>query len=207
MAVMAKWGPMQWEVSSKRIAALNGISAAVELDTENSDDKAGSPATKTKALMLQTFNFDFTLSTLVGCDVRGEYEQWTELIGAKHPFYLSGRRFGPEHLMLTSVAMNDAVLDDFGRIVMATISIVLTEYAPEASGKKSGSKRKGGTSTTEDTATGVGSRLSAVDVAPDATTKEAKKADVVPSTDLAAAMEAAKNDSAYSFKNTHRYAK
>ena len=27
---------------------LNGVSSSVELDTENSDDKAGSPATKTK---------------------------------------------------------------------------------------------------------------------------------------------------------------
>ena len=47
MAIMAKWGGKTWEVSSRKIAALNGISAGVELDTENSDDKAGSPATKT----------------------------------------------------------------------------------------------------------------------------------------------------------------
>ena len=48
MAIMAKWGGKTWEVSSRKIAALNGISAGVELDTENNDDKAGSPATKTK---------------------------------------------------------------------------------------------------------------------------------------------------------------
>ena len=40
MAIMAKWGGKTWEVSSRKIAALNGISAGVELDTENSDDKA-----------------------------------------------------------------------------------------------------------------------------------------------------------------------
>ena len=44
MAVMASWNGKTWGVSSQRIAALNGISHSVELDTENSDDKAGSPA-------------------------------------------------------------------------------------------------------------------------------------------------------------------
>lgn len=43
MAVMASWNGKTWGVSSQRIAALNGVSSSVELDTENSDDKAGSP--------------------------------------------------------------------------------------------------------------------------------------------------------------------
>lgn len=56
MAVMASWNGKTWGVSSQRIAALNGVSSSVELDTENSDDKAGSPATKTKALKLQSMS-------------------------------------------------------------------------------------------------------------------------------------------------------
>ena len=62
MAVMASWNGKTWGVSSQRIAALNGISHSVELDTENSDDKAGSPATRTKALKLQSMSFDFDLA-------------------------------------------------------------------------------------------------------------------------------------------------
>ena len=37
MAVMASWNGKTWGVSSQRIAALNGVSSSVELDTENSD--------------------------------------------------------------------------------------------------------------------------------------------------------------------------
>ena len=66
MAVMASWNGKTWGVSSQRIAALNGVSSSVELDTENSDDKAGSPATKTKALKLQSMSFDFDLASAVG---------------------------------------------------------------------------------------------------------------------------------------------
>lgn len=65
MSVMASWNGKTWGVSPERIAALNGVSASVELDTENSDDKAGSPATKTKALKLQSMSFDFDLGVAV----------------------------------------------------------------------------------------------------------------------------------------------
>ncbi len=136
MAVMASWNGKTWGVSSQRIAALNGISYSVELDTENSDDKAGSPATKTKALKLQSMSFDFDLAAAVGCDVRSEYESWTALVGQYAPFYLAGRRFGPANLQLTGVSLSDTTLDNFGRILKGKITIKLTEYAEEASSKK-----------------------------------------------------------------------
>lgn len=136
MAVMASWNGKTWGVSSQRIAALNGISHSVELDTENSDDKAGSPATKTKALKLQSMSFDFDLAAAVGCDVRSEYESWTALVGQYAPFYLAGRRFGPANLQLTGVSLSDTKLDNLGRILTGKITIKLTEYAEEASSKK-----------------------------------------------------------------------
>ena len=136
MAVMASWNGKTWGVSSQRIAALNGISHSVELDTENSDDKAGSPATKTKALKLQSMSFDFDLAAAVGCDVRSEYESWS-------PFYLAGRRFGPANLQLTGVSLSDTKLDNLGRILTGKITIKLTEYAEEASSKKASSGKSG----------------------------------------------------------------
>ena len=141
MAVMASWNGKTWGVSSQRIAALNGISHSVELDTENSDDKAGSPATKTKALKLQSMSFDFDLAAAVGCDVRSEYESWTALVGQYAPFYLAGRRFGPANLQLTAVSLSDTKLDNLGRILTGKITIKLTEYAEEASSKKASLQR------------------------------------------------------------------
>lgn len=147
MAVMAKWSSKSWEVSSRRVAALNGISAGVKLNTENSDDKAGSPATKTKALELQSMNFDFDLAMVAGCDVREEYESWTALVGQYAPFFLAGRIFGPANLQLTEVNLSDTTLDDFGRILKGKISITLTEYAEEASSKKAAGASTGGSGT------------------------------------------------------------
>ena len=180
MAVMANWGSKSWGVSSQRIAALNGVSASVELDTENNDDKAGSPATTTKALKLQAFNFDFDLATVAGVDVRSEYDSWTALVGEYAPFYLGGRRFGPDKLQLTAVSLSDTILNDFGEILKGKISITLTEYAEEASSKKAGSG--GGSSGSKKAAgisdDGVGRRLSAVNVGASSASRARLKPDV-----------------------------
>ena len=178
---MASWNGKTWDVSSNRIAALNGVSASVELDTENNDDKAGSPSTMTRALKLQSFDFDFNLATVVGCDVRSEYESWTGLVGEYAPFYLAGRRFGPNNLQLTAVSLSDTMLDDFGRILMGKISITLKEYAEEPSSAKasaggsSSSSRAAGVSSGASSASGVGSRLSAVSVGASSSDKAIKK--------------------------------
>ena len=178
MAVMASWNGKTWGVSSQRIAALNGVSSSVELDTENSDDKAGSPATKTKALKLQSMSFDFDLASAVGGDARGEFESWTSLVGQYAPVLSGpGRRFGPANLQLTGVSLSDTTLDNLGRILKGKITINLTEYAEEASSKKAGA---GGSSKSSSAAGvsssgGVGRRLSAVTVGASSSDKAAKK--------------------------------
>lgn len=173
MSVMASWNGKTWGVSSNRIAALNGVSASVELDTENSDDKAGSPATKTKALKLQSFNFDFDLATAVGCDVRSEFESWVSLIAQYAPFYLAGSRFGPANLQLTTVSLGDTTLDNLGRILKGKISITLTEYSEEASGKKASAGGK--SSSPAGVSGGTGPRLTAIAVGASSADKAAKK--------------------------------
>ena len=176
MSVMASWNGKTWGVSPERIAALNGVSASVELDTENSDDKAGSPATKTKALKLQSMSFDFDLGVAVGCDVRGEYESWTALVGQYAPFYLGGTRFGPANLQLTGVSLGDTTVDNFGRILKGKITINLTEFAEEASSKKAtAGSSNGGSSSPAGVSTGVGPRLSAITVGASSSDKAAKK--------------------------------
>lgn len=177
MAIMASWAGKTWEVSSKRIAALNGISASVELDTENNDDKAGSPATNTKALKLQSLNLDYDLAAVVGSDVRDEFEHWQTLLGVYAPLYLAGRRFGPPKLQLTAVNMNDTMLDDFGRILKGKITITLTEYAEEASSKKANAASSSGSSTAAGVSSGgTGKRLSALNVGASSSDKASKKA-------------------------------
>lgn len=174
MAQMAKWSTKIWEVSSKKIVAINSIAIGVKLNTENNDDKAGSPATSTKAIDIQSMTFDFDLAAAAGCDTRSEYESWTALIGECSPFYLAGSRFGPANFQLTAVNLTDTLLDSFGRILKGRISITLTEYAEEASGKKSsagGSNKPNATAVSN----GTGPPSSAVSVGASSGDKATKK--------------------------------
>lgn len=171
MAVMAKWNGKTWEVSSKQIKALDGLTAGAELDTDNNDDKAGSPATNTKALKLKRISPYFDVAKVAGVDPRTEYESWENMVGEYAPFYLGGSQFGPKNMQLTAVSLSDVLLSDSGTMLKARISIVLTEYAEEASSKKATAGAGG--STAPGISSGVGERLTALNVAASATAKAA----------------------------------
>ncbi len=159
-----------------RIAALNGVSSSVELDTENSDDKAGSPATKTKALKLQSMSFDFDLGVCRGLRCPRRVRVVDGAGGPVRPLLPGGTRFGPANLQLTGVSLGDTTLDNFGRILKGKITINLTEYAEEASSKKAtAGSSNGGSSSPAGVSTGVGPRLSAVTVGASSSDKAAKK--------------------------------
>ncbi len=153
MAVMAKWNGKIWEVSREQLKALNGISATVELDTETNSDAEGSPPTNTKALKPQKFNLDYKAAIVAGVDPLADYESWVTLVGNYAPFFLGGKRFGPENIQLISVTLGDSLLNDNGKIVSATITLAFSEYAPEAAAKKatSGTNSAAGVSTSSGT--------------------------------------------------------
>ncbi len=178
MSVMARWNSKTWEVSSRRVAALNSISAGIELDTDKADDKAGF---STKALKPQTLSFDFNLATVAGCDVRAEYESWTNIVGQCAPFFLSGRRFGPANYLLTSVSLGDTILDDFGRILQGKITVALMEQVKESGRKKSTSASSRGSNSGDKRTAGVatynelGIRASALNVGASSSDKASMK--------------------------------
>jgi hypothetical protein len=183
MATMAQWNGKSWEVSRRRIAALSGVSASVKLKTGNNDDAAGSPPTSPKGLELQNLAFDFTVGSAAGVDVRSEYESWVGMLGDSAPFYLGGRRFGPEKVMLTGVSLDGTTLNDFGQILQGKISITLTEDAEEASAKKGGTSGSGSSKSTAkakgapavSTYSELGIKSSAAAVGPSASDKAALK--------------------------------
>lgn len=179
MALIAKWNGIEWEVSQNKIAAPNGISTGVELDTSTNSDAEGSPPQNTKALKPQKFNIEYSVAYAVGTDPRAEYDKCVEKIGEYAPFFLGGKRFGPENVQLVSVNISDATLNDKGVIVAATISLSFTEWAPEAAAKKaksgSGTSGSSGKQSAVQKADGVGKRLTAVNVGATTAQKAAKK--------------------------------
>ena len=54
-------------------------------------------------------------------------------MGTTGPFFLGGKRFGPEKMQLTNVDVSDISTDDLGRIRRAKISLTLVEYTGASS--------------------------------------------------------------------------
>lgn len=143
MAVMAEWQSKKWEVSAKKIIALEEFSTSYKLKKENNNDAAGKPATNVRGKELQTMFFNTVLSDSIGVDTRKEIESWASLVGASGPFLLAGQRFGPEKFMLTDVNLAEVILDDYGRIRTATLNLSFLEDAGEASKDKAKSNGSG----------------------------------------------------------------
>lgn len=138
MAVIASWKNKKWEVSPSKIYNLEGFSTSFKLKVDQNQDKEGSPATNVRGRELVPLSFDVTLSDVVGINVRAEIESWAALIGEAAPFYLGGKRFGPELMQLQSVDVSDVIIDDLGRIRSAKLRLSFEEYADEAAKAKPG---------------------------------------------------------------------
>ena len=110
MAIMAQWRGMRWEISPNMIKAIAGLSTSYKLKASTDEDGRR----KVEGFELQPLSLDYDVS-----------------VGQIGPFYLGGRRFGPRSVQLDEVSIGDLVLDNFGRIRSARISLKFTEYANE----------------------------------------------------------------------------
>ena len=125
----------------------DGFSTAIKVNTETNDDKEGRPATNTQTIELQEISFDFLLNAyfLPKTTIEKEWEKWKKQIAKHHPLYLNGKQFGPKELQLIEADLTDSKLDDYGRFLVAHISIKLREWAPEkAKSKKTASTKSKG---------------------------------------------------------------
>lgn len=129
MAVMAKWRTKSWEVSTKKVTALSGLSTSAKIKAETNTDLENSPATNERGMELVPLSFVTQLHSAAGVDVRAECESWVDLVNKSGSFYLAGKKFGPT-MQLQEVGLSDVLLDDFGRMRTAKISFSFEEYNP-----------------------------------------------------------------------------
>ena len=130
MSTQATFLGRSWEVSNQRAAAIGMLSTAVEVKRV-SDSTSGK--SKITGFELQQLDIDYLTTFETGGNPRAEFEAWQKLIGKYGALRIGGRRFGPTYFQLRSVSLNDAMVDNRGRIRMATIALHLVEYvAPES---------------------------------------------------------------------------
>lgn len=135
MATMAKWGPKEWAVSSKKVVALQGLSFSYSQVADNNTSTEDKKTTNERGTELFPLSFTTTLHSGAGVDVRAEIESWQALVTKVNYFYLGGKKLGPK-LQLRKVAVGDVKLDDLGRMRLATLSFEFKEYDPDTTSVK-----------------------------------------------------------------------
>lgn len=131
MTIQATYLTKKWEISATRVAALGSLSTACEV--KRVSDSANGKS-KITGLELQRLTLDYVTTFESGGSPRKEFEEWEDLVGQCGELRIGGRRFGPANFQLRSVSMQDALVDQRGRIRRATIALSLVEYVPPESG-------------------------------------------------------------------------
>lgn len=135
MATMAKWGSKTWAVSSKKVVALEGLSFSYAQVADNNRSTEEKKTTNERGTELFPLSFSTVLHSAAGVDVRSEIESWKSLVTKVNYFYLNGKRLGPK-LQLRKVAVSNVMLDDLGRMRLATLSFEFKEYDPDTTSVK-----------------------------------------------------------------------
>ncbi len=148
MQYLAKWGPKGFLVSPNKVVPFGGFSTSFSLKKDSKNDTSGSAPTNTRGLELVKMSFETTYLIAAGVDPRAQIEEWKNLIGNSYPLILGGKKFGPDKMMLSSVAVSDCMFSNAGKMLRAKVSLSFEEDANGATSKlKTSSKSGGGTST------------------------------------------------------------
>ena len=156
MPITAKWGPMQFVVTSHQIVPLSGLKISQSVKTETQTSSDGDSVTNVKGKDAMSISFSTTYLASAGVDPRSKFEKWLELVGKAYPLYIGGKRVGPKQLTLEKVEITNTKHTNGGAFLAAEVAVSLKEYSSEtttktttkkssskSSSKKSSSKSSG----------------------------------------------------------------
>lgn len=127
MAIMAKWRDRTWEVSARKIAAVENLAFAYEQLADNNTSTEGAAQTNERGMVPFTLSFQSTLHSGAGVDIRAEIAAWQALVTKAGVLYINGQAIGPR-LQLRKLDVGSVKLDDFGRMRLAMLSFSFAEY-------------------------------------------------------------------------------
>ncbi len=127
MSIMAQWGKKKWEVSSRKITAIENLAFSYEQIADNNTSTEDKKTTNERGTELFPLSFSTVLHAGAGVDVRKEITSWKKLVTKVNYFYLNGKKLGPK-LQLRKVGVDSVKLDNFGRILLATLTFEFKEY-------------------------------------------------------------------------------
>jgi hypothetical protein len=118
---------MTFEISTKKVNPVEDLTFSYEQIADNNRDAEGTPQTNERGTQLFPLSFSVTLHSGAGIDVRSEIQKWRDRVTKTGYFYLEGKSLGPV-VQLRKVQVKNTMLDDLGRIRLASLAFTFKEY-------------------------------------------------------------------------------
>lgn len=142
MGVIAKWGPMTFEVAPQKISAIKDFQTSFKLKSDANNDTSGTPPTNTRGRELETVQFSVKYLQAAGINPRSQIGTWRSLIGEVNILYIGGKAWGAANFQLESVDISNTMLDIQGNMLAADVAVTLKEYVKSTKSKQKKQKSK-----------------------------------------------------------------
>ena len=132
MSTQAKWLDEWWGVTPSRVRSLESFdtSCGVELNADDEEQTCN-----ISSYELEVLSINFIISTTTGGKPRAEYEELKSKIGKYAPFYLNGKKWGPQYFKLVKVSTNDIVMNNAGEWLKIGVVAEFLEYELPTNGQ------------------------------------------------------------------------
>ena len=127
MSVQSISGAATSEIYTKKVNPVEDLTFSYEQIADNNRDAEGTPQTNERGTQLFPLSFSVTLHSGAGIDVRSEIQKWRDRVTKTGYFYLEGKSLGPV-VQLRKVQVKNTMLDDLGRIRLASLAFTFKEY-------------------------------------------------------------------------------
>lgn len=127
MSKQGAWLDKKFFVDQNGICTLDNLSLSKELDADEQKSKDGKNPTNSKGFKAQSLNLSVHYSKFAGMNPLKEFNEWGDRVGKRSGFLIEGKRIGAQAFILDKVSIQTNVINNFGEIVDATISLDFSE--------------------------------------------------------------------------------
>jgi len=141
---IASFAGKEFSASAAKLYPFMDFSLSGAILTEAQERAGQKPATYIKGLGLEAFSISIQLRAQASVNIRDEMASWQAIRDARVPYFfiMGGKPIIPNKLLLKSVEISDAIIEQSGRILKATLQFQFEEYVAAASNStKAASKR------------------------------------------------------------------
>lgn len=140
--VQAEWGGFKFGVVGGAVRGIATLARTRALKAVQQADINGSASVATRGMEPFTATLNWTESAVAGGSVRDTLQGWEDAIGQSDYLLVGGSRWYSEPLRLMGVSASEIVVDTFGRLISATITVSFSEQVAEQTVKRKSTAKK-----------------------------------------------------------------